>query len=281
MRKDYLSRLSRAARWCLPPAEAAEVLEDYRDLIEQEPRSEEELRRDLGSPWSAARQLVQPKAYRRWVAVFAVLAVCILLPAVLPLLRELSEQAVFQFPAADWPWRIISLCDKIHPFLGAFLLTGMALALVWFRRRSGEERRQSLPKGVVPLLLLLLIGMAFEWVFIWITLAMIWESLNALAMIWGWMTSDIAAALRLAMALDLFVMGVIGMLALAKARMTDRRWRAVYILALAGSILGMSVFALWTSMDLSFSDTGWQTPILVRYIAITVLGLVGTGVSLC
>ena len=33
MRRDYLSRLSRAARWYLPPAEAAEVLEDYREIV--------------------------------------------------------------------------------------------------------------------------------------------------------------------------------------------------------------------------------------------------------
>ena len=43
MRWDYLSRLSLAARWYLPPAEAAEGLEDYREIVEG--RSEEELRR--------------------------------------------------------------------------------------------------------------------------------------------------------------------------------------------------------------------------------------------
>lgn len=275
MRKDYLSSLSRAARWCLPPAEAAEVLEDYRDLIEQEPRSEEALRRDLGSPWSAARQLVQPKAYRRWVAVFAVLAACVLLPAALPLLRELMEPAIFRFPALDLPWRIYSFCGAIVPFRGIFLLIGMALALVWFRRGSGEERHWNLPKGVMPLLLLLLMGMAFQWVNAWILL-------HEPVKIWEWLTSEIVKALRLAMTLDMFVMGVIGMFALVKARMTNRRWRAVYIPALAGSVLGMAIYALWCYADLSVVGTaGWQTPILLEYIAITVLGLVGTGVSLC
>ena len=54
MRRDYLSRLSRAARWYLPPAEAAEVLEDYREIVAG--RSEEELRRGLGTPRAAMRQ---------------------------------------------------------------------------------------------------------------------------------------------------------------------------------------------------------------------------------
>ena len=273
MRGNYLAKLSRAARWYLPPAEAAEVLEDYREFIEQRPRSEEELRRDLGSPWSAARQLVQPKAYQRWVTVFAVLAACILLPAVLPLLSELSGIVIFRFHTygVDLLWWFISLCDKVIPFRGGLLLTGMALALAWFRRGNGEERRWNLPKGMVPLLALLLAGMAFEWVIAWVTLAMIWPG----------MPSEIVIALPLAMTLDMFSMGIIGMFALVKARMADRRWRAVYILALAGSILGLSIFAFWTRMDVSFSDTGWQTSLLLRYIAITALGLVGMGGSLC
>lgn len=277
MQKDYLSSLSRAARWCLPPAEAAEVLEDYRDLIEQEPRSEEALRRDLGSPWSAARQLVQPKAYRRWVAVFAVLAACVLPPAVLPLLRELSGRAMFRFDAygADWLWWFPGLCDRVIPFRTGLLLAGVALALVWFRRGKGEDKCRTLPKGVMPLLLLLLMGMAFQWVNAWILL-------NEPVKVWEWLTSEIVEALRLAMTLDMFVMGVIGVFALVKARMTNRRWRAVYIPALAGSVLGMAIYALWCYADLSVVGTaGWQTPILLEYIAITVLGLVGTGASLC
>ena len=274
MERDYLLRLSRAARWCLPPAEAAEVLEDYREIIAD--RSVEELRRDLGSPWSAARQLAQPGAYRRWLAVFTVLAACLLLPGVLPVLSVLSGMAIFRFQAygVDWLWWFPGLCDTIVPRRGGFFVAGTALALVWFRRGSGEGRSRNLPKGVVPLLVLLLIGMAFQWLAAWLILAGPAEILRA-------MTYKIADAMRLTMTLDMFSMGAIGMFALVKARMTNRRWQAVYILALAGCILGLSIYALWTSMDISFSDTGWQTPILLRYITITLLGFVGTGVSLC
>nr|WP_325204139.1 hypothetical protein [uncultured Oscillibacter sp.] len=88
MRRDYLSRLSRAARWYLPPAEAAEVLEDYREIVAG--RSEEELRRDLGTPRAAIKQLAQPKAYRKWLAVFLILSACVLLPAVDSTLEGLS-----------------------------------------------------------------------------------------------------------------------------------------------------------------------------------------------
>ncbi|EOS63404.1 hypothetical protein C816_03177 [Oscillibacter sp. 1-3] len=274
MERDYLSRMSRAARWCLPPAEAAEVLEDYREIAEG--RSEEALRRDLGSPWEAARQLAQTRAYRRWVAVFAVLAACVLLPAVLPVLSVLSGMAIFRFQAygVDWLWWFPGLCDTIAPFRSGFFVTGTALALVWFRRGSGEGRRRTLPKGAVLLLVFLLIGIAFQWLVAWIILAEPAEILEA-------MTYQIADAMRLTMTLDMFVMGAIGMFALVQARMTDRRWRAVYILALAGCILGLSIYALWSSMDVSFGSAGWQARILLQYVAITALGLVGTGVSLC
>ena len=76
MRRDYLSKLTRALRWYLPPAEAAEVLEDYREIVEG--RSEEELRREVGAPWETARRLAQPKAHRRWLAAFGTLTVCLL-----------------------------------------------------------------------------------------------------------------------------------------------------------------------------------------------------------
>ncbi len=192
---------------------------------------------------------------------------------VLPLLSKLSDIVIFRFHTygVDWLWWFISLCDKVVPFRGGLLLTGMALALAGFRHGSGEERRQPLPKGVVPLLALLLAGMVFEWVIAWVTLAMIWPG----------MPSEIVISLPLAMTLDMFSMGIVGIFALVKARMADRRWRAVYILALTGSILGLSIFSLWTRMDVLFSDTGWQTPILLRYIAITTLGLVGMGGCLC
>ena len=82
MKRDYFSRLSLWARWYLSKKEAAEVLEDYREIIDG--RSEEELRRDIGRPKDAVCCLVQPAVYQRWLKVFAVLSVAVLIPAVSP-----------------------------------------------------------------------------------------------------------------------------------------------------------------------------------------------------
>lgn len=89
MRRDYLSRLTRAVRWYLPPAEAAEVLEDYREIVAG--RSEEELRREVGVPRETARRLAQPKAYRRWLMVFAFLTAPVVVLTVDEMVSELSQ----------------------------------------------------------------------------------------------------------------------------------------------------------------------------------------------
>lgn len=259
MKKDYLSSLSRAARWCLPPAEAAEVVEDYRDLIQQESRSEEALRRDLGTPKDAVGQLVQVKAYHRWLAVFAALAVCALFPAVGPILSRLfwwSE--FFWFVQLDW----------------AYLAAGGVLSFIWFQRNG--RKAGALPRGIFSAMLVPLVGMVWSW---YIALsALYWQT-----ELYEFLTKNpmLGPHIYLSLLCGGFIMGLAGLFGLIRARMGDRRWRAVYVLGLGGAVLSMSVWALLSSMDLSFSDTGWQTPILLRYIAITVLGLVGTGVSLC
>ena len=86
MKKDYMARLEQAARWRLPREEAEDVIADYRDIVGAPPRSEEELRREVGDPEQVVRLLVQPpKAYYAWLAVFAALAACLLAAALAPL----------------------------------------------------------------------------------------------------------------------------------------------------------------------------------------------------
>ena len=259
MRKDYFSSLSRAARWCLPPAEAAEVLEDYRDLIEQAPRSDEALRRDLGNPKDAVGQLVQVKAYRRWLMVFAALAVCALFPAVGPIYARLFWwNKIYWFAQLEW----------------AFLLAGCILSFLWFQRNGGK--RDGLPRGIFPAMLVPLAGLAWSW---YIALL----ALYRMTAFYEFLVKHpmLGADITLTLLGGGLVAGLIGLFGLIRARMSDRRWRAVYVLGLAGAVLSLSVWATLTRMDLTFSVPNWQTPILLRYIAITSLGLVGTGASLC
>lgn len=274
MKRDYLSSLARAARWYLPPAEAAEVLEDYQEIAEG--RSEEELRRDLGTPRTVARQLTQPKEYQRWLAVFAILTVSIMLPGIAPIWHELSWDMIVLF-RVYWFWDIGERVTHLAiPFTWVFFAVGIALSLFWFRRNGKKGAGGTLFRRVLPRLALILAGMAWIWFIAWLVLGERWELMNSL-----FSTEGQVSAVHLSMGVDAFAMGLIGLFGLIRARLGDRRWLAVYVLGLAGVILNFSLWALLTSLNFNGFIPGWQIPFVVRYAFITLAGLAGTGAALC
>ena len=265
MRRDYLSRLSRAARWYLPPAEAAEVLEDYREIVAG--RSEEELRREVGSPRETARRLAQPKAYRRWLAVFLVLSACVLLPAVDPILEEVSLTAWLS-GISQMFWNsngsIARLSMPLFPL-------GIVLPLAWFQRNGGAGRAPS--KRTLPIFALILLGIAWVWFLFWAILAERFDVINFLF-------PDMAWTVRLIICLNILIAGAAGMTGLFKSRLEGRRWRAMYIWGLTGVVLNSFLWQTFTCMTFE-SSVGWQGPYWIRLAFITAAGLLGTGVSLC
>lgn len=265
MARNYLSRLSRAARWYLPPVEAAEVLEDYREIVADRP--EEELRREVGGPWETARRLAQPRAYRRWLAVFGALSVCLLLPMVDTLAQELSL-LLYKLFQVHYLWGGVPVTSRLTVLLNPL---GIALSLIWLRR--GGERGKALPGGILPLLVILLLGMAWVWFLTWVTLTEHWAVVDFLFPSHG-------RAVEQTLALFIAFAGAAGMAGLIKTRLGDRRWLAVYILSLAGA--GAAIF-FWRMMTrMTFDESpGWQIPYWLRLISITAMGLLGTGVSLC
>lgn len=264
MRRDYFSRLSRAARWFLPPAEAAEVLEDYREIVAG--RSEEELRRDLGTPWAAIKQLAQPKIYRKWLAVFLILSACVLLPAVDSTLEGLSL-SVWLSGMSHMFWNsngtIARLSMPLFPL-------GIVLPLVWFQRNGGKGR--ALSKRTLPVFALVLLGFVWVWFLFWVILTERFDVVDFLFpdMIW---------TVRLITCLNLLIGGAAGMAGLIKSRLEDRRWRAMYIWGLTGAVLNSFLWQIFTSMNLT--DGYWQGPYWIRLVFITLAGLIGTAVSLC
>lgn len=267
MKRDYLSSLSRAARWYLPPAEAAEVLEDYQDIVGREQRSEEQLRRDLGGPRSAARQLAQPKAYRRWIAVFLTLAAILLLPAADMFLAELWGMALMLFHID----LLLNGIANASRYAEAFFPVGMLLSFAWFQRNGSKARAPW--KKILPLLLLVLLGMAWVWFVAWVILEMRFEAFDFLFPDRGWI-------IRLTLSLNALIAGLVGIAGLVKARLEDRRWRAVYVWGLAGVVLNIFLWKVLASMSIDFSGS-WQLPYLIRLVTITAAGILGTAVSLC
>lgn len=275
MKQTYMDQLTRTARWRLPPAEAREVLEDYQDLLAQDPRSEEALRREVGEPVEVVRQLEQGKSYRRWLAAFALMAACLLLPALGALLNGLSSLCMdfgLFLTGLDGLWTLLNGHGLAVEVQMITLLLGLGLAL-WLRPQGMREG--PLPKGVLPLLLVQLLGIVAFWLLFW-QIATIPSG--------SWLTSVTygqARALHTGLRVLLFLLALPSFPALVRFRMADRRWLAVYVLGLTVTVLGVAVLALLSSLNLDVTAPGWWMPVLPEYFVITGLGLVGTGVSLC
>lgn len=279
MKKDYMTRLERAARWRLPRQEAEDVIADYRDIVGNPPRSEEELRREVGDPEQVVKLLVSPpRAYRVWQVVFGGMAACALLLGLSPL------------PGGARLWWFLSSRYLLNVFcLGDVLpLLGMVTALVWFRRKGQKLAR--LPRAV-PILL---------------AVAVIWSA-GVLATDWLWMNDPMGfsallgevpvrvlwvnlgyttplSVLLLGDALEwggCFAMALLAVYALVKARTGDRRWAAVYIAALTAVLLSWQALTFLSSMTLDGTTPGWWLPAFRNWAICAAVGLAGTGVALC
>lgn len=268
MKKAYMTRLEYAARWRLPRQEAEDVIADYRDIAGSPPRSDEELRRDLGRPRDVVKPLAQPKQYRAWLAVFAVMAACLLIPAV--------SQFSFGLYRLFWPY---------FPGTQLSLLAGTILVLAWSRPRRGE-RKAALPRAIPITLAVLLALIAFSWWIFWqLTLFPGGALTNPIFHLSVYIPighmSYSANLLHLLLAFELPLLAVVGMTGLVRARLGDRRWLAAYVLSLSALLLALRVISILTSMDPSATLESLFAETMPVMIEIMVVGLLGTGVALC
>ena len=275
VKKDYMTRLERAARWRLPPQEAEEVISDYRDLFDTPPRrSESELYRDVGDPEKVVKLLVSPpRAYRVWLAAFLVMAACILTLGISP--------TALGFPL----WLLYFHIWAEHPIGPVIAVLGAVTALVWFRRQGRKEARLS---KAVPVLLA--VCLAFLGMVLWFCWACARDFEGFLAM-WGtvkpWIGPNTSQAasyylLRVAMADGSALIALVGVFALVRARTGDRRWAAVYVLALA-AILAALLVLYWTGR-MDWTEVPPEEAfrqMLLRCAGIAAVGLAGAGVALC
>ena len=251
-KQTYFRRFSNSVRWRLSEQEAREVLADYEEILAEKPEElDEAVLRDLGNPSHAAAVLTNQSVYRRWMVAFSVMAFCILMPWLL-----LSRRAFYHEPTI-FVW-------------GAFLV-GAGLALFHFRFRRDREC-QKCPKELllwVGVLLvvstisgLVLCGLAFE---LW---RMLPDRLYGIIACWAlWISGSVAA--------------FAGILGLVKARLSNHRWSALYILALVVLLESVSVLALLTGIDTSTVIPNWWVPYVTRWAVLAGAGLLATGVSLC
>lgn len=290
MKKDYMTRLERWARWMLPRQEAEDVLADYRDIV-----ADPELAQDLGKPRAVIRALADRKSYYTWLGVFTALAVLHLAAALgysqLPPFWCVSRWYEWGggWLPGDPEYTIMSALPVLH------LAAGAALCLVWFRR-WGEKGNGSLSKGLPICALLMLAGILLAWWAVWRCCSSPEEFLT----VWTEDTSFIgegggpAYSGRTSQAMSIvgawlartgLAAALIGMAALVKARTRDRRWAAVYLLALTMGVLTLAVLAMLENFSSlnplrDAVPANWFQPYLPRFAVITAAGLVSAGASL-
>ena len=271
MKKDYMTRLEGWARWMLPRQEAEDVIADYRDIV-----SDPELLRDLGKPHSVVKPLAQSRQYRAWLVVFAVMAVCILAPGISPTV----------IGAPLWIYLFDGWVN--HPY-GAYLaVSGIVLTLVWFHWQGHKAKR--LPKAIPILLAVFLVCIGAVLLFCWVCA----QDFDAFTKMWGTMKTwigpyrDVEVSssfylLQIAMCYGSFILALLGTYGLVKARMEDRRWAAVYVLAATAMLTALLVVDWTGRMDVSTFTTPEEAfrQMLLQCSGIAAVGLVGTGVALC
>ena len=284
MKKDYMDRLERAARWRLPRQEAEDVIADYWDIVGQPPRPEEELRRDVGDPEQVVKLLMAPpRAYRIWLAVFAVMAACILIPVNCPVPLFLPDKFGLIWVCLFSPY-VYLFIPGFHMYLW-LMIPGIVLSLAWFRPRKGEPKA-SLPRPlIVTLIVEFALMAAVWWCFYQFSLypdgimfqpALITHWLDAMN---GWTTPHSAWAGE-ALQWGGIAVGIAGVVALVKARTQNRRWRAAYVMSFALMMLAFCLLNQYSFLDPSDGFASMEAHTRQCCTVITIIGLAGTGVAL-
>ena len=276
MKKDYMTQLERAARWRLPPQEAEDVIADYREIVGDPPRPEEELHRDVGDPGQVIRLLVLPtKAYRVWLVLFLVMSACILALGFSP--------TMIGYPI----WlTIFSPWSADPPVPPVIAVLGAVIAMMWFHQQGRKEA--CLPKAIPILLAALLAWCGGAMLFCWVCV----RDFDGFLVMWGTIKpfvgpNESAPAslylLTLAMAYGSTIISLAGEVGLVKARTRDRRWAAVYILAMAAMMISLLYVHETTRMDVkvALNPEEFFRRMLFRNAGITAIGVIGAGVALC
>jgi len=273
-KKKYMSRFSRSARWRLGASEAEEAIRDYREMVYQEGRDEAKLVEELGDPVQAAWLLTEAKEYKRWIKVFAILAFGLLL-------MVKWAWTGMTFVRVDWDYSMYS-----EGWRGiAVMAVGLVLSLVWFQRQGQKSGplswRLLLSLAVVLILGLAVIGLTWQQLdpdFLkrYSELNHNYEQIVGTSLYW-----------RIILYRELIIDGgtfcpMIALAGLILARCRDRRWLALYTLALTVAALCI-IIGFWTrALDISSAAMDdARVYLFPKLIPAGIVGLLGTGVALC
>lgn len=246
-----LDRLSRAAYWQLSREEAADIINDYQEMFEEKLSSRDSCSCEFDKPYRVIKCLRNNKQYFIWMSAFSAMIICLLLMSVCLLFRE------YYF------WMVVGL-----------FIFGESLSIFYFQVADRERLYKPCPRGLLSLLFAELI------------LALVVLSVAAMPYI-GFNTEmvlplkgilseeNLGRTLTYIIQIITVIMIVLGVFSLYKAKISDRRWRALYGFGI--TVVGLCDF---TSSNLqSVNLSNGQSPWFLL-IVLLVIGGIATGVSL-
>lgn len=249
----FLKKFSHTLRWRLPTSEADEVLADYDEIFSHHFEENQDVSiQKFGEPVQAAKLLSNPKVYYQWLAVFGIMTLCLLLSEFL-----LLRANFYHYPS-------------IRMYI--LFLLGLAVSIIWFHPKHGEKQKAPVPKRLLLMLLsFIVITIATTAIMICLTMK-VWEFIpfslyGNIAYRTLQLTGTIAA--------------IFGLFGLIKARLSDPRWRSLYVMGLTVLVECVLVLALLVSMSLDTSSIDWWIPYVTHFSIVGGIGLIGVGVSLC
>lgn len=250
----FLKKFSRTLRWRLPKSEADDVLADYNEIFSYNFEESNDVSiQKLGEPVQAAKLLSSPKVYYQWLVVFGIMTFCLLLAEFL-----LLRASFYHYP---------------NILMYVLFLLGLAVSIVWFRSGRGENQKAPVPKKLLPMLLsLIVMTIATATIMVCLTIK-VYEFISFFSLY--------GSIARWALQLTGTIAAAFGLFGLIKARLSDRRWRSLYVMGLTVLVECVLVLALLVSMSLDTASVYWWVPYITNFSIVGVIGLIGVGVSLC
>lgn len=263
LKLNYLQKLSLTARWFLPHKEAAELIDDYRDLLEE--IGEEEVTKRFGPPKKLVQDFSQPSQRRRWNVLFAILLLCILIPAIYSAIHfydpsdshfalDLLISGFILWAGLEFMWKfslprpwtllvyaalafLVFLVLTLRPAerfklfqfdIELYYFIAAVLSLVYFGVLKLPSRAMS--KSLIAALSGAFLATGAVYGFIcyvyFVNFDFFLHNANGI-----YLTFTIA----------LVLLTILASASLVLAKMTDRRWRGVFLLAMLGLLLSFSL----------------------------------------
>lgn len=249
--KMYLKKFSHAIRWRVSKSEADEIVSDYQEIFSQRSKEKDELLvQEFGEPLQAARLLTDPKMYRHWLAAFGLMLACLLL-------SELMVLRPRQYPIS---------------FMLVLYMTGLLFSTIWFRSDRNGKEKSHFPKGLfiifigfiimIVIDIVILMGLAIH-IYHFLPDALYGVSAYWILELTGWIATFI---------------GIVGLI---KARISDRRWCILYLMALMVLLECALLLGVLTNMNLDVLSSYHWGSFGMQLGIIGLIGFVGVGVNLC